>query len=276
MSTSTLFSDLSERVGGLLAGNSRISSGRILNILSIIGGVILWEAAARAFGVVILAPPSSVAESFIELMVSLALPMAIFGSLQALVVGYLIAAFIAIPLGFLIAQSKYVLWALDPYIDAVYTAPPIVYLPLVVVWFGLGFEARVFFVFIFSFFEILLNTYQGITTVKDDHLITAQSFGASWWQTQSRVIFPASIPFIFTGLRLGIGRAVRGVIVAELFLRLVNLGQLLQSSNAVLNTSIQFAVVITIAILGIFLQQIVAEVRKLVAPWDSHGEQRGA
>lgn len=275
MLSSTTITGIVDNVDGRLDSVPYLSSGRILSVLSIIVGVVLWEYGAEAFGILLLAPPSRVATALVDLIVSLELPRALVGSLQALLAGYFLAASIAIPLGFLIAQSKIALWALDPYIDAIYTAPPIVYLPLVVVWFGLGFQARVFFVFIFAFFEILLNTYQGITTIKDDYLATSRSFGASWWQTQSRVILPASVPFIFTGLRLGIGRAVRGVIVAELFLRLVNLGRLLQSSSAVLDTSIQFAVIITIAVMGVALQQMVLEIRKVVAPWYSQIEQGG-
>ncbi|QLG60328.1 ABC transporter permease [Halorarum salinum] len=250
-----------------------MSRGRLINALSLIAGFILWEMASNALGTVILAPPTDVLTRLFELIVSLELIDAMIGSLTALSVGYVIAVTLGTPLGFALAQSKYVRWAVNPYIDAIYTTPVIAYLPLVVVWFGLDFRARVFFVFIFCFFEILISVFDGVKTVQNDYMSVAKSFDAPWLFAQRKVILPAALPFIFSGYRLGIGRAVRGIIVAELFLRIVNIGNLLQAAGATFDTSQQIAVVIAVALMGIGLQRIVLGGSQIIAPW--YYEQSG-
>ncbi|WP_416841252.1 ABC transporter permease [Haloferax sp. DFSO52] len=262
-STGQLVNRFSDR----LRANSYLTQGRLINVLSLLVGLLLWEFASDALGGIILAPPSDVLSRFIELTTSMALPNAIMGSMYALLVGYVLAIVTATPLGFALAQSKYVRWAVNPYIDAIYTTPVIAYLPLVVVWFGLDFEARVFFVFIFCFFEILISVFEGVKTTREEYMSVAKSFDAPWLMTQRKVIFPAALPFIFSGYRLGIGRAVRGVIVAELFLRIVNIGSLLQSAGAKLSTSQQLAVIIAVALMGVVLQRIVLGMSKQIAPW---------
>lgn len=256
-----------DRFNRALDERDYVSSGRIINVLSFIGGLVLWELASRELGAVILAPPTAVFTRLYELIVSFELFDAMIGSLTAIAVGYSIAIVLGTALGFALAQSKYVRWAVNPYIDAIYTTPPIAYLPLVVVWFGLDFQARVFFVFIFCFFEILISVFDGVKTVQDDYMSVAKSFDAPWLFAQRKVILPAALPFIFSGYRLGIGRAVRGIIVAELFLRIVNIGNLLQAAGATLNTSQQIAVVIAVAVMGVVLQRIVLGASKMVAPW---------
>ena len=255
------------RVTEFLDNSEYLSRGIVINVFSVIAGLVLWEVAANNLGSILLAGPVAVANKLIELTVSLELLEAMWGSLQTLAIGYVLGLVLATALGFLMAQSKYVVWAVNPYIDALYTTPPIAYLPLVVVWFGLGFNARVFFVFVFCFFEILINVFEGVKTVQKDYMNVARSFDASWLATQRDVIFPAALPFVFAGYRLGIGRAVRGVIVAELFLRLVNIGKLLQAAGAVLNTSQQLAVVIAVAVMGVLLQRLVLTASHMIAPW---------
>lgn len=255
------------RFNELVEDTSYVSRGRLINVLSLLAGLVIWEVASNSLGSLILAPPTAVAKTLIELIVSLTLIDAMIGTLAALLVGYVISIALATPLGFLLAQSKYVRWAVNPYIDAIYTTPVIAYLPLVVVWFGLDFRARVFFVFMFCFFEILISTFEGVKTTKEEFMSVAKSFDASWLYTQRAVIFPAALPFIFSGYRLGIGRAVRGVIVAELFLRIVNIGSLLQNAGAVLNTSQQLAVVIAVALMGVVLQRLVLMSSQQIAPW---------
>ncbi|MFB6131674.1 MAG: ABC transporter permease [Salinigranum sp.] len=258
---------ITDRIDDFFAESRYLSKGRTINVLSILVGILVWQVASQSLGAVILAPPSAVIAKTYELVISMELVSAAIGSFQTLLLGYVISIVVAVPLGFALGQSKYVLWALNPYIDAVYTSPPIVYLPLVVVWFGLGLGGRVFFVFMFCFFEILINTYQGITVTNEKYLDVGRAFGASWWTTQRKIVLPAALPFIFTGLRLGIGRAVRGVIVAELFLRLVNLGRLMSNAGMVLNTSVQLSVIITIALMGVVLQRVVLYAAHRSAPW---------
>lgn len=242
-----------------------------LSLLSLFIGLTLWEITGRVLGELFVAPPTSVAQSAVRLIQTGELPLAVLGSLQHMFIGFFLSAIIAIPLGFLIGQSDFVRWMLNPYIDAIYATPPIAYLALVIAWFGLRFEARVFFVFIFCFFEMLIVTQNGVESIQDTYTKVGRSFKASWWEKQRKIVFPATLPYVFSGLRLGIGRAVRGMIVAELFLALVYLGRILQNASIRFDTASQLTVVATVAVIGVIGQYIVEAVEERTLPW--HFEQ---
>lgn len=252
---------------------SRLNTGRVLNVLSIIVGIGLWELLGRSLQQTLLAPPSRVLETWITITLDGTLPTALASSLQHMMLGYVIAAFTAIPLGFLIGRSDIARWAINPYIDAIYATPTVAYIPLIIVWFGLGFQARVFMVFIMCFFEMLIDTEQGISSISEEYLDVGRSFDLSWWQRQRNVLLPASLPYVFAGLRIGVGRAVRGMIVAELFLAVVNLGALLEGSGASFDTSMQLAIIATISIMGVFFQSSVMAIQNWAIPW--HGSSSG-
>lgn len=246
-----------------------LDTGRALSIASVILGLAIWETLGRSLQRTLLAPPSEVVVTWFELVLDGTLPTALAGSLQHMGLGYVLAALTAIPLGFLIGRSDIARWALNPYIDAIYSTPTVAYIPLIMVWFGLGFQARVFMVFIMCFFEMLIDTEQGISSISEEYLDVGRSFDLSWWKRQRTILLPASLPYVFTGLRIGVGRAVRGMIVAELFLAVVNLGALLEGSGASFDTSTQLAVIVTISIMGVFFQSGVMYAQRLAIPW--HG-----
>lgn len=251
-----------------------VNSGWLLGILSVFGGLLVWQAIGT--GVistsVAIAPPTDVAVEWYTLVTTGTLVSAWFSSLQAMFLGFFIATGTAIPLGFLMARSQIVEWALNPFVDALYATPPIAYIPLIIVWFGLHFDGRVFIVFASCFFEMLINTHQGIGSINEDYLDVGRSFGASWWEQQRNVLFPATLPHIFAGLRLGAGRAVRGMIIAELFLALVNLGALLEEAGRTYQTDVQLAVIITITATGVIFQQLVVRAEHWAIPWHFAGE----
>lgn len=250
----------------------RVNRTRLLQVTSVVLGLVAWEVISDIYGSVILAPPTRVFTTLIELIISFDLVDAAIGSFQILLFGYGLAVLIAVPLGFILAQSRTILYAINPYIDGIYSVPAIAYLPLIVTWFGLGWEARVFYVVWFCYFDILINTYEGVMSVHSEHNMTSRSFAASTWQHQRKVLLPASLPFIFTGLRLGVGRAVKGIIAAEIFLRAVNLGRLLLRSEAELDTAIAMAVIIFVAFLGLIMQKTVVGIERKTIPWHAQGE----
>jgi ABC-type nitrate/sulfonate/bicarbonate transport system permease component len=240
-------------------------------LVSVIAGLLLWEVIGRIVGRIFFAPLSLVVQTWADLILSGALPQAVAGSLQHMFIGYFVGVGLAIPLGLLMGQSKIIRWIVNPYIDALYATPTIAYLPLIIVWFGLGFNARVFFVFIFCFFEVLINTYQGISELNESYFDVGTSFDLSWWQFQRNIFFPATLPYIFAGFRLGIGRAVRGMISAEIFLAVVYLGELLTSQGATLNTAQQLAIIGTVALMGVIGQMIVKRIEQRAIPWAKGG-----
>jgi ABC-type nitrate/sulfonate/bicarbonate transport system permease component len=251
-----------------------IDLGRVLSILSVILGFFIWQTGTQSTPSILIPAPTSVVTDWIALITTGELTAALISSFQHMFLGYAIAAVTAIPLGFAMGRSKIVHWAVNPYIDAVYATPTVAYIPLIIVWFGLGFPARVFLVFLFCFFEMLIDTQQGIRSINEDYLDVGESFDLSWWDRQRKVLLPASLPYVFTGLRIGVGRAVRGMIVAELFLAVVNLGLILETAAGQLDTARQLAVIITISLTGLVFQNLVMRLEQLAIPWhfDSGGE----
>jgi|ERR1043166_6144637 ABC-type nitrate/sulfonate/bicarbonate transport system permease component len=239
----------------------------LLYPISIVAGLLLWEMIARSLPKSLLAPPSAVFGKLLTMTADGSLPAALLGSIQHMLVGYLLAVVLAVPLGVLIGRNASAATALEPVLNAIYAIPPVAFVPFFVVWFGLYFEGRVALVFAMCFFEILINVVQGARDIDRGLIDAARSLEARTLALQRKVIVPAALPFIFTGLRVGIGRAVNAMITAELFFAAVNLGKLLKNSGSSFDTATMFAVILVISIFGLLCQEAVRLAERLVIPW---------
>src|SRR4051812_10560739 len=197
----------------------RISLTRplVLYPLSIALGICAWEALARVIPKALFAPPGAVLGRLAAMTADGSLVTALLGSIQHMLAGYLLAALLAIPVGIVVGRSTAVATAVEPILNAVYAIPPVAFAPFFVIWFGLYFEARVALVFAMCFFEILINVLQGVRNIARGLIDAARALDVSRLALYRKVIIPAASPFIFTGLRVGIGRAVNAMITAELF-----------------------------------------------------------
>ena len=142
-------------------------------------------------------------------------PLGVSASGFALGLG--LAILVGLPLGVLIGRSRTLNAMLDPFITAFNATPRLVFLPLLMLWFGLGLWSKVVIVFIGALFPILINTYEGVRNADKVLINVVRSFGAKEWDIARLVVVPNSLPYIIAGLRLAIGRAVLGVVVAEFF-----------------------------------------------------------
>jgi NitT/TauT family transport system permease protein len=140
---------------------------------------------------------------------------------------------------------------LDPVLDGLYVAPLIALVPLIIIWFGLGLLGKMAFIFTFPFFVIVFNTEAGVTETPEGLVHAAKAYGADPIDVYTRVHLRHSIPYIFTGLRLGAGRAVRGVVVAELFISAANIGRYLMEAGGSFEVDKLFAGVLSLSVLGI-------------------------
>jgi ABC-type nitrate/sulfonate/bicarbonate transport system permease component len=174
-------------------------------------------------------------------------------SLQAFGAGYGLAALAAIPLGLAIGSSRMLHQWANPWVNALYATPIIGLAPLFIIIFGFGVTAKIAVVIALVVFPILINTVSGARAVSGDHKELAVVYRANRLETFLRVLFPGSIPFILTGLRLAVGRGLIGVVVADLFGATSGLGLNLQRSAQAFNTVDIFAVTVLLAFLGIVL-----------------------
>jgi ABC-type nitrate/sulfonate/bicarbonate transport system permease component len=238
-----------------------------LTVLSIAAGLLIWEIAAHDVPRVVFAPPSAVLKRLAADTISGTLPAALLASLGHLTLGYLLAVAVAIPLGFAIGRNAKVAAMADPIINAVYAVPPVATVPFILLWFGLFFEARVALVFLMSFFEILVTVSAGTRNVDPSLIAAGRAFGAGRARLVTRVMLPASLPFVFAALRVGLVRAINAMITAELFFAAVNLGALMKQSAQRFDTAGLLAVIVLLCLVGLAAQEGLKALEARLLPW---------
>lgn len=238
---------------------------RLVAIVSFLG---LWEVlGSYVVDPLMLSAPSKITEALFDLMVSGELLDALYQSATTLIYGFVLATVIGILLGMFIGRYRKVEAATDWLVNGLYATPLVALVPLVTLWFGLGFSAKLFIVCIISVFPILINTASGVRNVGASLLDVGNAFAADERQTFVKIILPASIPYIMTGIRLGIGRAIIGMIVAEFYTSVGGLGALIMKFGNQYDTAAMFVPILTLALMGVLLTTIVRKAEAAFEPW---------
>lgn len=219
-------------------------------ILALAVFLVMWEIVGSQIDPLLFAPPSSVAGAFVGLLASGALLSATLTTLNALIVGYLLSVAVGIPVGILMGRRATVGRVLDPYLDAIYATPRVVIVPLLILWFGVGYSARLFLIFIGTTIPIIVSTAVGIRDSRRDLVDVATSFGAGPRQIVRHVQLPGAVPYVAAGLRIAAERAVVGVVIGEIFLELTGLGGLIQISAQSFDVPEVLVAVTTVAVIG--------------------------
>ena len=234
--------------------------------------VIIWQIVGQTQNALIFAPPVAVAQRFVQLSTDpgLTLPSATLLTIQTVIVGFVPAVIVGVPIGILVGRSRTAEYSLDPYINLIYAIPIITLIPLFIVWFGSNMLSSYFLVFIASIFPVTINSISGAKNVRASLLETGRSFGfgggAGLWR---RIIFPASMPYIMAGLRIGAGHAVIGAILAEIFMYTVGLGLLIEDGASRFDTAEVISAVIVTIVLGVLLTEFVKYFERRVSVWST-------
>lgn len=237
---------------------------RVLPVLILLG---LWEYFGRRVNPVLSSFPTAVVRALWELLLDGELLAALGQSIQPFLYGLLLAVVAGITLGVLIGRVQLLDTIFGPLINAIYVVPPVALIPIIMMWFGLGLTAKTFIVFLVAVFPILYNSMDGTRSISRQHVDVARAYGAGEWQIFVDVTIHAALPFIMSGFRQGAGRALIGLIVAELFTSLSGLGALLAVFTNTLETAKVFAVVFVLGLLGMVLLASGAWLERKVAPW---------
>ena len=238
-----------------------------LRLLSVVTLALLWEIAGRTGNSRLLPPLSIVVVAWFELLVSGQLFRALSISLQAMALGYVLSVLFGVPLGLLMGRYRRLESFLDIYMTALLTVPMISFIPFLVIAFGLGLHSRVWIVFLFAFVIIAINTTAGVRNVDATLTEMARSFGARESDLFLKVILPAALPMIMAGLRLGMGRAVLGMVTSELILAVVGFGAMLMTFSASYNSPALFATILTIVLLAVALLALIQYLDRRLMPW---------
>jgi NitT/TauT family transport system permease protein len=235
--------------------------------ISVLVGLVLWEVFGRQVNPIFMSYPSAIAVAAADLVRSGELLAAFLSSIQSLLLGYGIAAALGIPLGLFLGRYRLVEYALDIYVSALYATPLVALIPLVILWFGLGVKAKIFIVFILSVFPILINTYVGVRNVSRSLIEVGVAFCAKEAEIFTKIVLPATVPFIMAGLRLGIGRAIIGMVVAEFFTSVQGLGAVIINSANFFQTARMFVPILVLMGLGVGTTALLERLEHRIAPW---------
>jgi NitT/TauT family transport system permease protein len=241
----------------------------IAGTLSVAGGLLLWELVSRVFiaNPLFLAAPSQIVYAIYQLAASGEMERHIAISAVEFALGYVIASIIGIGFGFGMANSVRFKQALQPWISGFYATPTIALAPLFILWLGIGIWSKVLVVIFLVLFPVTINTEAGLRTTSDRLIEMLKSFGANGRQIFFKVSLPSALPFILAGLKLGIGRGLIGVVVAELFGSRAGLGRLISQSADAFNMPELFAGVIVLAVAGIAMTAGFTWMEKRLVPW---------
>jgi NitT/TauT family transport system permease protein len=260
--------DTREPVKGNYFGRTRLS-GRAVGALSVVTGLALWELVSRFIvsNSLFLASPSQVVVALWHLGESGELWRHVETSAAEFVIGYLIATVLGIGLGLSMANSAVAKSALQPWVSGLYATPTIALGPLFILWFGIGIWSKVIIVILLVLFPVTINTEAGIRNASERLIEMLRCFGATPRQIFFKVSLPSATPFILAGLKLGIGRGLIGVVVAELFGSRLGLGRLIGASADSFNMPELFAAVVVLAGSGIGLTAAFTWLESRLVPW---------
>jgi len=230
---------------------------------------LFWELVSRLLvaNALFLAAPSQIVYAIYQLTLTGELGRHIYISSIEFVIGYVIAAVIGIALGFGMASNARFKQAMQPWISGFYATPTIALAPLFILWLGIGIWSKVLVVIFLVLFPVTINTEAGLRTTSERLIEMLKSFGASRSQIFFKVSLPSALPFILAGLKLGIGRGLIGVVVAELFGSRAGLGRLISQSADAFNMPELFAGVIVLAVAGIAMTAGFGWLEKRLVPW---------
>ncbi len=224
--------------------------------VSLVGGLLFWIYLSWWFGPTIIASPSETAGALLELGANGTLGASIGASSGRILVGWLAGVVIGAPIGILMGRLTFVRDLLDPYVEFFRFVPPIAFVTLTIVWFGIGELSKVALIFYTSVFMVVVSTIQATVAISPLRIQAAQNLGASRWQLLRTIILPSTIPGIVTGARLAMGNSFLTIVSAEIVAANVGLGSLIWSARNYGRIDWIFAGILVLGTLGFIFDRV--------------------
>ena len=228
----------------------------MLSVGSLVAGVVVWEVLGRSMDLIFLPPATDVVRRMLTLITSGEVLPELSGSLQNLAMGYAIAAVGGVVIGVAMARVRWLERSLDPYVYAFLTAPTVVFVPIYFSLFGLSRWAIVALIVQYAVFIVVVNTITAVQTVDVELVEMARVFGAKSEQVIVRkVLLRAALPLIAAGLRLGLGRAIKGMINGEILIAVVGLGGLSSAYGRAFDPEGVLAILLVVILVALVLDR---------------------
>ena len=245
--------------------------------LVLVCALVIWQLVALAgvFPAFALPSPVAVWNSFVSIVrqgyggQSLSADIGI--SCFRILIGFVGAIVVGVPLGLLMSRNKLVFDIIDPLLQFVRPVPPLAYIPLLVVWFGIGELPKAILILVGTIPVIIIGTISGVKSTPALRISVARTLGASNAQIFRKVVLPSAMPEIFTAMRVGIGVAWTCLVAAELIAASSGLGWLVQFAGQALQVSIVIVGIVIIGLIGYAMELVIRKIESLVVPWRGHG-----
>ncbi len=234
---------------------------------ALLAGVALWEIVARVTNLLWLPPASQVAKAIVRMTYSGEIVGNLMVSLGSLALGLSIALGVGLTVGLLMGLVKVIGEALDPYVNALMISPSLAFAPVFFALFGLARTTQIAVIVMYAMFVIIVNTATGVKLADRQLIEMATSFGASRMQIIIRVVLPAAMPLVFAGLRLAVGRGVKGMINGEMFLAFVGIGALAQRYGGQLKIAEVAGIAVVITSVALVLNWLVQNMEYRATRW---------
>jgi NitT/TauT family transport system permease protein/sulfonate transport system permease protein len=238
----------------------------------VVGLFAAWEVGVRA-GFIdknLFPAPSAVGTAIVQLAQLGLLWKDVTASVIRVTIGFLIASGIGIALAVALARWQRAAYYVTPIIELVRPISVIAWIPVAILWFGLGDKPAWFIIFLGAFFPIFTNTFVGIRSVAHIHVQAAECLGASKWLFVTRILFPSALPYILTGMRIGLGVGWMCVIAAEMIAATSGLGYMIQLARVLIETEKVIGGMIVIGCVGFAMNHFMLYLERRLTPWSDH------
>ncbi len=268
-------SHLANRLGEHMERNTTSKRKLLMiSIITLIAFFAFWELAVRV-GLISersLAAPSTAVETFIFKMTNTrpdgaTLPEHFLASLKLSLTGFVLAVVIGVPLGLVMGYYKVMDRFFTPLFEVIRPIPPIAWIPIVILTLGIGFQAKVFIIFISAFVPCVVNSYLGIKLTNQTLINVAKTFGSTRWQIFRRVCIPSSMNMVFTGIRVSLSSSWSTLVAAEMLASTRGLGYMIQQGRNFIRPDIIIVGMLTIGLTGALMSWVLGLFEKKVAPW---------
>ena len=227
----------------------------------------IWQVAAMNVDPVLFTSPAKVAVAAVDMIASGELWAGLWPSLVVLMIGLTLAIIFGTLLGLALARFRILDVGITVYITFLYSIPSVALVPLIVLWAGFETTAKVIILFLFAFFPMVINTYQGVKAVDPKLLEVGRAFRCSERQLWANIVLPGALPFIVTGIRLALGRGLIGMVLADLYTAISGIGYLIVRSASTFQVDKMFVPIVTLGLLGVTLTALLRMAERYVAPW---------
>lgn len=244
-----------------------LASDWTIRVLTIIGIFAAWEFASRLLPRVLMPSPATTFTAFAGLIESGELVNAWLETAYILGVGLGAIAVVGVFLGVMLGRFRPLDTFLDPVMSSLFIIPKLALLPIVALWFGFQEPAKIVYIFLFGFFEVMYVTRNGVRAMEAEYVEVARSYAVSERKMLTSIVLPAAVPYVITGLRLGLLRGIEGAVIAGFLLESNGIGGLIFNAGMSFRPELLFAGMGTVAVLGISINVLLHRAERHVAPW---------